>query len=59
MFKQTDTTQINSSPYAAMRESFSKYSIFNNRIQKFTMELNGVMLRTLSETLKSPTFLGH
>ena len=31
MFKQTDTAQINSSPYAAMRGSFSKYySIFND-----------------------------
>ena len=53
VFKQTDTTQINSSPYAAIRGSFSKYySIFNDGIQKFTMELNGVMVRTLSENFE-------
>ena len=31
VFEQIDTTQINSSPYAAMQGSFSKYySIFND-----------------------------
>ena len=53
VFKQTDTTQINSSSYAAMRGSFSKYySIFGDGIQKFIMELNGVMVRTLSENFE-------
>ena len=50
VFKQTDAAQINSSPYAAMWGSFLEYySIFNDRIQKFTMEINGVMVRRLSE----------
>ena len=58
MFKQTYTTQINSSPYAAMQGSFSKYySIFNDRIQKFTMELNRVMIRTLSKNFKVTNLL--
>ena len=49
-YKKIDHTQINSSPYSAMRGPFSKYySIFNDGIQKFSMELNGVMLRTLTE----------
>ena len=49
VFKKNDTTQINSSPYDAMQGSFSKYySIFNDEIQKFTMELNRVMVRTLN-----------
>ena len=53
VFKQTDTTQINSSSYAAMRGSFSKYySIFGDGIQKFIMKLNGVMVRTLSENFE-------
>ena len=53
VFKQTDTTQINPSPYVAMQGSFSKYySIFNDGMQKFTMELNGVMVRTLRENFK-------
>ena len=53
VFKQTDTTQINSSSYAAMRGSFSKYySIFGDGIQKFIMEPNGVMVRTLSENFE-------
>ena len=49
VFEHTDTTQINSSLYAAMQGSFSKYySIFNDEIQEFTMELNGVVVRTLT-----------
>ena len=58
VFKQANTTQINSSPYAAMQGSFSKYySIFNDRIQKFTMKLNGVMKRALSENFKVTNLL--
>ena len=42
----------NISPYKALHCSLSKfYSIFNDGIQKFSKELNGVMLRTLDENL--------
>lgn len=41
------------SPYNSLRSSFSKYySVFNDSIQKFSMELNGVMIRTLNDDLK-------
>ena len=39
---------MNSSPYSVLRGPFAKYySLFNDGIQKFNMELNGVMIRTL------------
>ena len=51
-YKELCNTVHNSSPYKALRGPFAKwYSIFNNGIQKFSMELNGVMIRTLDENL--------
>ena len=48
------------SPYNSLHGSFAKYySVPNDGIQKFSMELNGVMIRTLNDDLKSQTFLGH
>ena len=48
-YKELDTTSMNSSPYSVLRGPFAKYySIFNDGIQKFSMELNGVMIRTLN-----------
>ena len=44
---------LDSTPYSACRGPLSKwYSIFNDGIQKFTMELNGVMIRCLDENYK-------
>ena len=41
------------SPYNSLRGSFAKYySVSNDGIQKFSMELNGVMIRTLNDDLK-------
>ena len=51
-YKELDITAHNSTPYKALRGPFAKwYSIFNDGIQKFSMELNGVMIRTLDENL--------
>ena len=41
-------TSLNAAPYAALTGSFGKfYSVFNDGIQKFCFELNGVMIRVL------------
>ena len=41
------------SPYNSLRGSFAKhYSVSNDGIQKFLMELNGMMIRTLNDDLK-------
>ena len=44
-FKIIDKTELNESPYQKLKNSFGKYySIFNGGIQKFSMELNGMMV---------------
>ena len=49
-FKEIDSTSTNSSPFSVLRGPFERnYSIFNDGIQKFGMELNGVMVRALDE----------
>lgn len=51
-FRESDGTAMNYSPYSVLRGPFSKYySIFHDGIQKFGMELNGVMARALNENL--------
>ena len=52
-FKTLDVSgRCNVSTYKALRGPFSKwYSLFHDGIQKFGMELNGVMIRTLDEEL--------
>ena len=41
------------SSYNSLRDSFAKYySVSNDDIQKFSVELNGVMIRTLNDDLK-------
>ena len=52
-YKALDNSAFNLSPCKAFRGPFSIwYSIFNNEIQKFIKELNGVMIRTLDENCK-------
>ena len=49
-FKITDKTELNESPYQKLKNSFGKYySIFNVGTQMFSMELNGMMVRTVDE----------
>ena len=57
-YKALDNSEFNLSPYKALREPFSKfYYIFSDGIQKFTTELNGLMIRTLDENYKITNIL--
>ena len=51
-YKHLDSFDFNVCSYKAIWDSFAKYySIFDDGIQKFSMELNGVVLQTPDEDL--------
>ena len=52
-YKALDNSEFNLYPYKALKRLLFKwYSLVTDGIQKFTKQLNGVMIRTLDENYK-------